>query len=145
MHNEMQTGNPMMSNTGCAKLITQLALGQVLMLSSGNANPSCNSGFQTHIYNTSRLRCYSYNYEGQCLKSQCQYSHACLYCNGGHPLQDCQNKCGPAGTYPRFPNATRQFPSHRLINNNFVFRQKLSHRSRAPVTVVGPWAHTNTY
>jgi hypothetical protein len=31
-----------------------------------------------------RLKCYEFNYEGKCSKQECQYSHLCIHCNGGH-------------------------------------------------------------
>ncbi|XP_033743150.1 uncharacterized protein LOC117329342 [Pecten maximus] len=37
----------------------------------------------------STLKCYDYNYKGQCSRHQCQYKHKCLRCNGNHSSSKC--------------------------------------------------------
>lgn len=34
-------------------------------------------------------KCFDYNYKGNCLKSNCQYSHSCICCAGMHPVISC--------------------------------------------------------
>lgn len=34
-------------------------------------------------------KCFDYNYKGNCLKSNCQYSHSCIRCAGMHPVINC--------------------------------------------------------
>lgn len=34
-------------------------------------------------------KCFDYNYKGNCLKSNCQYTHSCIRCAGMHPVISC--------------------------------------------------------
>jgi len=34
-------------------------------------------------------KCYAFNYNGQCSKLNCPYSHCCFNCFGLHPLKSC--------------------------------------------------------
>ena len=40
------------------------------------------------------LRCYSFNYNGQCLRQGSQYSHSCTRCFGQHPVKNCPRQNG---------------------------------------------------
>ena len=37
-------------------------------------------------------KCYSYNFQGSCYKSPCNYYHVCIKCNAQHPLAFCPYK-----------------------------------------------------
>jgi hypothetical protein len=40
------------------------------------------------------LRCYSFNYNGQCLRQGSQYSQSCTRCFGQHPVKNCPRQNG---------------------------------------------------
>lgn len=115
-----------------------------LIYMSGHVESSPRNAFTANYSQNKKLRCYSYNYDGQCFKTLCQYSHTCLYCNGGHPVRNCPNK-PVGGSNQRFQTtATRAPLIPRLNNYNSTFRQN-TYRSRTPGTFMGPRSYTNTH
>lgn len=44
------------------------------------------------------LRCYEFNYKGQCNKSVCQYKHECILCSLNHPYIKCRRGSGSDST-----------------------------------------------
>ena len=62
----------------------------LLYMSKANTND-----FQSQSSSTSRLnnlKCYTFNYQGQCYRLPCSFAHCCLFCNGGHPVILCRFK-----------------------------------------------------
>lgn len=43
------------------------------------------TGTQIQSQQTPLLKCYDFNYKGQCSKYQCQYKHECILCSLNHP------------------------------------------------------------
>lgn len=73
------------------------------------------------------LRCYAYNYNGQCVNQNCKYSHSCLRCFGQHPVMNCPRQ--NARIIPSMEFGQRQFrpPTQRMgfrprvFNNRFRY------------------------
>lgn len=72
--------------------------------------------------NVGFLKCYAYNYQGNCTLNSCIYKHACLRCNGTLPVISCMIGRQVAGN-PQSPGivarfrATRPFQMPRQRNN----------------------------
>lgn len=59
--------------------------------------------------NSSTLKCYDFNYKGNCSRPQCRYKHICLRCNGNHPSARCYSSSQSNGNPFRF--RANQLPS----------------------------------
>ncbi|XP_069109307.1 uncharacterized protein [Argopecten irradians] len=44
---------------------------------------------QTQTQNSNTLKCFDYNYKGNCTRPNCSYSHKCIKCSGGHASMNC--------------------------------------------------------
>lgn len=80
------------------------------------------------------LRCYEFNYKGQCNKSVCQYKHECILCSLNHPYIKCRRGSGSDSTYR--PNSVStswrpQLPRMQSTTSTYA-RPALPQRPRAP-------------
>ncbi|XP_056022019.1 uncharacterized protein LOC130054933 [Ostrea edulis] len=71
------------------------------------------------------LRCYEFNYKGQCSKTACQYKHECILCSLNHPYVKCRRGSG-FDSICRPPSAS---PS---------WRPRLSRVPSTPATITRP-------
>ncbi|CAC5411629.1 unnamed protein product [Mytilus coruscus] len=62
----------------------------LIYINDSTENKNYNSGSTSVNMNTgSNLKCYAFNYEGNCFKQACFYKHVCIRCNAGHPIITC--------------------------------------------------------
>ncbi|XP_033749321.1 uncharacterized protein LOC117334012 [Pecten maximus] len=76
-------------------------------------------------------KCYAFNYEGVCHRTQCSYSHTCIRCSGNHAAVRCwaSNKAGPSQNFR--PRQSHNPQMLRGTNqNNFRFRSPGSYQMR---------------
>lgn len=86
------------------------------------------------VTQTIPLRCYEFNYEGQCNKSVCQYKHECILCSLNHPYIKCRRGSGFNSTCR--PNSVSaswrpQLPRMQSTSTTFA-RPALPQHPRAP-------------
>ena len=50
--------------------------------------------------NSKVYKCYAYNFDGQCSRFNCPYSHCCVKCFGQHPVKSCFRQQGNRAVNP---------------------------------------------
>jgi len=84
----------------------------------------------SNFSNRSLYKCYAFNYQGSCNRSNCTYSHSCLKCFGAHPVISCHRGCFQPRSQVRGQG----------VGNSFRFQTT---RPRTPGAVVGQRAYTS--
>ena len=86
-------------------------------------------------------KCYSFNYQGYCTNTSCQYTHSCLKCSSNHPAKLCTVQTQTSQPRYNAPSSNMPFRQH-----NFRPRQLLAPRPRGNFTrYMGPRGFSHQY
>ena len=91
----------------------------LLYMGYANDNSKASSSANLQQRQRTELKCYDFNYKGNCSKNSCYYNHLCLRCSKPHPLIRCRNSAFRFGSQQSSTNSSsnRQFGNSNAEQN----------------------------